>query len=73
MSFVLGISIDLFTFLYTVETYVVRQSVFLHIHDVNPCRFLRDSDSEPLVESVHVDPVAGPGDVRALGRCARRG
>lgn len=41
--------------------------VFLHNHVVNLYRFLRDRDSEPLVESVYVDPTAGPGDVRALG------
>lgn len=75
MSFVLGISIGLFTFLYTIEPYIVdmMQFVFLHIHVVNPRRFLRDRDSEPLVESVHVDPAAGPGDVRALGQCTGRG
>lgn len=75
MSFVLGISTDFFTFTYTLKRFLVNiiGVVFPPIHVVNPCRFLCDRDSEPLVESVHIDPAAGPGDVRALGRCTGRG
>lgn len=62
-----------------VNTFLQNLNIYIYIFPRKPafvlcyCRVLRDINSEPLVESVHLYPAAGQDHVHALGGRSGRG